>query len=210
MRLTTTTNVSVDGVMQGLGGPDEDRSGGFDRGGWAIPLLDAETAEYLNQVYGRAAAFLFGRRTYEIFAGYWGALADPSTNPIAAALNSRPKYVVSTSLTDPKWAGTTVLAGDIAAAVADLKAQQDSELVVPGSGTLVRWLLANDLVDQLDLLTYPVVVGKGTRLFPDSGPDIALDLVSSRTTSRGITIQTYRPVGRPEYATSTADPNTMT
>jgi len=210
MRLTTTTNVSVDGVMQGLGGPDEDRSGGFDRGGWAMPLLDAETGEYLNQVYGRAAAFLFGRRTYEIFAGYWGALADPSTNPIAATLNSRPKYVVSTSLTDPQWAGTTVLAGDVAAAISDLKAQQDGELVVPGSGALVRWLLANDLVDQLDLLTYPVVVGKGTRLFPDSGPDIALDLVSSRTTSRGITIQTYRPVGRPEYATSTADPNTMT
>jgi len=90
MRLTTTTNVSVDGVMQGLGGPDEDRSGGFDRGGWAIPLLDTETGDYLNQIYGGAAAFLFGRRTYEIFAGYWGAMADPSTNPIAAALNSRP------------------------------------------------------------------------------------------------------------------------
>jgi dihydrofolate reductase len=207
MRLTTTTNVSVDGVMQGLGGPDEDRSGGFDRGGWAIPLLDTETGDYLNQIYGGAAAFLFGRRTYEIFAGSWGAMADPSTNPIAAALNSRPKYVASTSLTDPKWAGTKVLTGDTAAAVGDLKAQQDSELLVPGSGVLVRWLLANGLVDQLDLLTYPVVVGQGTRLFPDSGPDIALDLVSSRTTSRGITIQTYRPVGRPEYAKSTSDPN---
>ena len=102
MRLTTTTNVSVDGVMQGLGGPDEDRSGGFDRGGWAIPLLDTETGDYLSQTYGGAAAFLFGRRTYEIFAGYWGAMTDPSTNSIAAALNSRPKYVASTSLTDPK------------------------------------------------------------------------------------------------------------
>jgi len=131
-----------------------------------------------------------------------------STSPIGAALNSRPKYVVSTSLTDPQWAGTTVLTGDVAAAVGDLKAQQDGELVVPGSGALVRWLLANDLVDQLDLLTYPVIIGQGTRLFPDSGPDIALDLVTSRTTSRGITIQTYRPAGRPEYATSTADPNT--
>lgn len=138
MRLITTTNVSVDGVMQGLGGPDEDRSGGFARGGWAIPLLDTEAGEYLNQVYGRAAAFLFGRRTYEIFAGYWGAMADPSTNPIAAALNSRPKYVVSTSLTDPQWAGTTVLTGDVAAAISDLKAHQDGELLVPGSGALVR------------------------------------------------------------------------
>jgi len=208
MRLTTTTNVSVDGVMQGLGGPDEDRSGGFDRGGWAIPLLDTEAGDYLNEVYGGAAAFLFGRRTYEIFAGSWGAMIDPSTSPIASALNSRPKYVVSTSLTDPQWAGTTVLTGDVAAAVGDLKAQQDGELLVPGSGVLVRWLLANDLVDQLDLVTYPVVVGQGTRLFPDTGPDIALELVTSRTTSRGITIQTYRPAGRPEYATSTADPNT--
>ena len=207
MRLTTTTNVSVDGVMQGLGGPDEDRSGGFDRGGWAIPLLDTEAGDYLNQVYDGAAAFLFGRRTYEIFAGYWGAMIDPTTSPIAAALNSRPKYVASTSLTDPQWAGTSVLGGDVAAAVRNLKAQQGGELLVPGSGVLVRWLLANDLVDRLDLLTYPVVVGQGTRLFPDSGPDIALDLVTSRTTSRGITIQTYRPVGRPEYATSPADPN---
>src|SRR5438046_5242290 len=119
MRLTTTTNVSVDGVMQGLGGPDEDRSGGFERGGWAIPLLDTETGDYLNQVYGGAAAFLFGRRTYEIFAGSWGAMADPSTNPIAAALNSRPKYVASTSLADPQWAGTTVLHGNGAKAGGD-------------------------------------------------------------------------------------------
>ncbi len=128
MRLTTTTNVSVDGVMQGLGGPDEDRSGGFERGGWAIPLLDTETGDS------------------------WGAMADPSTSPIAAALNSRPKYVASTSLADPQWAGTTVLHGDVATAVGDLKAHQDGTLLVPGSGALVRWLLANDLVDQLDLL----------------------------------------------------------
>ncbi|MDP9695936.1 UNVERIFIED_ORG: dihydrofolate reductase [Arthrobacter globiformis] len=206
MRLTTTTNVSVDGVMQGLGGPDEDRSGGFDRGGWAIPLIDAEAGDYLNQVYGGADAFLFGRRTYEIFAGYWGVMPNPEANPIAAALNSRPKYVASASLADPQWAGTTVLQGDLATAIGDLKANHDGELLVPGSGVLVRWLPANDLVDRLDLVTYPVVVGQGTRLFPDSGPDLALELVSSRTTSRGITIQTYRPRGRPEYATSTVDP----
>ncbi|GAA5189257.1 dihydrofolate reductase family protein [Arthrobacter gyeryongensis] len=206
MRLKTTTNVSVDGVMQGLGGADEDRRGGFERGGWAIPLLDAETGDYLGEVYGGASAFLFGRRTYEIFAPYWGMMTDPSTNPIAAALNSRPKYVASTSLTDPQWAGTTVLSGDLATAIGELKAHHDGDLLVPGSGVLVRWLLANDLIDQLDLLTYPVVVGQGTRLFPESGPDLALELVSSRTTSRGITIQTYRPAGRPEYATSTVDP----
>jgi dihydrofolate reductase len=208
VRLTTTTNVSVDGVMQGLGGPDEDRRGGFDRGGWAPPLVDTETGDYLDQVYGGADAFLFGRRTYEIFAGSWGAMIEMAKMPIGVALNSRPKYVASTSLTDPQWAGTRVLTGDVAAAVRDLHAQQDGDLLVPGSGVLVRWLLANDLVDQFDLLIYPVVLGQGTRLFPDSGPDMALDLVTSRTSSRGITIQTYRPFGRPEYATSTADPNT--
>ena len=161
-------------------------------------------------MYGGATAFLFGRRTYEIFARSWGAIPEMSTSPIGAALNGRPKYVVSTSLTDPQWAGTTVLTGDVAAAVRDLKAQEDGELLVPGSGALVRWLFANDLVDQLDLLIYPVIIGQGARLFPDSGPDRALDLVTSRNTARGITIQTYRPAGRPEYATSTAVPEHMT
>ncbi len=200
MKLKITTNVSVDGVMQGLGGPGEDRRGGFNRGGWAPPLVDTETGNYLDQVYGGAAAFLFGRRTYEIFAGSWGAISEMTKMPIGVALNGRPKYVVSTSLTDPQWAGTSVLTGDVAAAVRDLKAQRDGELLVPGSGVLVRWLFANGLVDEFDLVIYPLVVGEGTRMFPDSGPDIALDLVNSRTTSRGVTIQTYRPAGRPKYA----------
>ena len=207
MRLTTTTNVSVDGVMQGLGGPDEDRRDGFDRGGWAPPLVDPETGDYLDQVYGGAAAFLFGRRTYEIFARSWGAVIEMAKMPIGIALNSRPKYVASTSLTDPQWPGTNVLTGDLAAAVRGLKAEQQGDLLVPGSGVLVRWLLAHDLVDQVDLVIYPIVLGQGTRLFPDSGPDMALDLVTSRTSSRGITIQTYRPHGRPEYVPSTASPN---
>ena len=201
MKLTITTNVSVDGVMQGLGGPDEDRRGGFERGGWAMPLFDNEAETLVTEVYHRADAFLFGRRTYETFAGSWGAIPEMSTSPIGAALNSRPKYVVSTSLKDPQWAGTSVLSGDLAAAVGDLKAHHDGELLVPGSGVLVRWLLANDLVDQIDLFTYPVVVGQGTRLFPDTGPDMALDLVGSRSTSIGVTIQTYRPTGRPRYVT---------
>src|SRR4030095_14538927 len=106
MKLPTTTFVSVDVVMQGLGGPDEDRSGGFERGGWAPPLFDSEAATFLNPVYQRADAVLFGRRTYEIFAGSWGAMADPGSNPIAAPLNTRPKYVASTTLTDPQWANT--------------------------------------------------------------------------------------------------------
>ncbi len=181
MKLTTTTNVSVDGVMQGLGGPDEDRRGGFERGGWALPLFDNEAAAFVNQVYQRADAFLFGRRTYEIFAGYWGVMAD-SANPIAAALNTRPKYVVSTTLSDPQWADTTVLSGDVAAAIGELKAKPAGELQVHGSGSLVRWLFDNQLVDEITLLTYPVVIGQGTRLFPDTGPDTALDLVESRST----------------------------
>jgi dihydrofolate reductase len=204
VKLTTITNVSVDGVMQGLGGPDEDRRGGFERGGWALPLFDDKAETFLGEVYQRADAFLFGRRTYEIFAGYWGAIADPA-NPIAAALNTRPKYVASTTLTDPKWADTTVLSGDLAAAIGELKAKPAGELQVHGSGNLVRWLFDNHLVDEIILLTYPVVVGQGTRLFPDTGPDAALELVESRSTPKGVMIQVYRPTGRPQYAPATAD-----
>jgi dihydrofolate reductase len=205
VKLTTTTHVSVDGVMQGLGGPDEDRSGGFERGGWAIPLFDDEAATFLDQVFERADAFLFGRRTYEIFAGSWGTGswgANQGDNPISAALNTRPKYVASTTLTDPQWADTTVLSGDVAAAVGALKAERGGELQVHGSGNLVRRLLDNQLVDEITLLTYPVVIGQGTRLFPDTGPDTALDLVDSRATPKGVTIQVYRLTGRPQYATA--------
>jgi dihydrofolate reductase len=162
--------------------------------------------DHINEVYAGATAFLFGRQTYEIFARSWGAVAEMMASPIGVALNSRPKYVVSTTLADPQWAGTSVLTGDVAAAIRELKSHQDGELVVPGSGVLVRWLLANGLVDYLDLLIYPVIIGQGTRLFPESGPDIALDLLSSQSTSRGITIQRYRTAGHPEYARATADP----
>jgi dihydrofolate reductase len=190
MQLTTTTFVSVDGVMQGIGAPDEDRRGGFERGGWTTPLWDAEAGAFLNQVYGRADAFLFGRRTYEIFAGSWGVVPDPGINPIAMALNSRPKYVASTTLTDPGWANTTVLSSEVAAAVGELRAKPGGELQVHGSG---------------DLLIFPVIVGQGTRLFPDTGPDRALELVQSRATPGGVTIQVYRPTGRLQVGTSTAD-----
>jgi dihydrofolate reductase len=204
MKLTTTTHVSVDGVMQGLGGPDEDRRGGFERGGWALPLFNDEAATFVDAVYQRADAFLFGRRTYEIFAGSWGTGswgANQGNNPISVALNTRPKYVASTTLTDPQWADTTVLSGDVAAAIGELKAKRGGELQVHGSGSLVRWLLDNHLVDEIILLTYPLVVGQGTRLFPDTGPDTALELVDSRATPSGVTIQVYRPTGRPQYAT---------
>jgi dihydrofolate reductase len=203
MKLTTITHVSVDGVMQGLGGADEDRRGGFERGGWALPLFVDEAATFLDEVFQRADAFLFGRRTYEIFARSWGTGswgANQGDNPISVALNTRPKYVASTTLADPEWADTTVLSGDVAAAVGELKARQGGELQVHGSGALIRWLLDNDLVDEIVLLTYPVVIGQGTRLFPDSGRDTALELVEARATPTGVTIQVYRPTGRPQYA----------
>jgi dihydrofolate reductase len=203
MKLTTTTQVSVDGVMQGPGGSDEDRRGGFERGGWAMGHFDKEVMTFVNEVYQRADAFLFGRRTFELFAGYWGVRAD--INPIAAALNTRPKYVASTTFTDPQWAHTTVLSGDVAAAVGELRAKPGGELQVHGSGVLIRWLLENDLVEEMNLLIVPVVVGQGTRLFSDNGPDIALDLVDSRAFPKGTTLQVYRPSGRPQYATDTGD-----
>jgi len=208
MKLTTVTHVSVDGVMQGLGGLDEDRRGGFERGGWAPPLFVDEAATFLDGVFQRADAFLFGRRTCEIFAGSWGTGswgANQGNNPISVALNTRPKYVASTTLSDPQWADTTVLSGDVAAAIGELKAKPAGELQVHGSGNLVRWLFDKQLVDEITLLTYPVVIGQGTRLFPDTGPDTALELVDSQSTPSGVTIQAYRPTGRPQYAPATAD-----
>ncbi len=207
MKLMTMTQVTVDGVMQGNGGAsDEDRQSGFERGGWAMGVFDDETFAFINQTYWRADAFLFGRRTYELFAGYWGAeerareaAEDPDNHQIAAALNARPKYLASTTITDPLWADTTLLAGDLAAAIRELKATQPGELQVHGSGALIRWLLAHDLVDEMTLLVVPVILGQGTRLFPDAGPDIALDVVESRVDAKGVTIQVYRPNGRPQY-----------
>jgi dihydrofolate reductase len=204
MKLTTQTQVTVDGVMQGNGGAsDEDRRSGFERGGWAMGVFDNESLTFITETYQRADAFLFGRRTYELFAPYWGAM-DRGSHPIADALNTKPKYLASTTLTDPRWADTTVLSGDLAAAIRELKAKPGGELQVHGSGALIRWLLDHDLVDEIQLLTVPVVVGQGTRLFPDAGPDIALELVDSRADSKGVTIQVYRPAGRPQYAPATA------
>ena len=170
MRLTTITHVSVDGVMQGLGGADEDRRDGFERGGWAGPLFDNEATAYLTEAMQRADAFLFGRWTYETFAGSWGAIEEMRRSPIGGALNSKPKYVASTTLTHPKWAETTVLSGDLAAAIGDLRAKPEGELQVHGSGSLVRWLFDNQLVDEITLLRYPVILGQGTRLFPEVRP----------------------------------------
>ena len=178
MKLMTFTHLTLDGVMQGLGGPDEDRRGGFERGGWARGKGDDETKAFINQTYERADAFLFGRRTYEIFAGYWGVMAD-SASPIAAALNTRPKYVASTTLTDPQWADTTVLSGDVAAAIGELKAKPAGELQVHGSGNLIRWLFDNRLV------VHPVILGDGTPYFPRLDRPIQLRLTDTHRFESG-------------------------
>ena len=212
MKLTTITNVSLDGVTQGHrridagigcegGGRQEGDGDGFERFGWAPPLLDDTASTFISQTFQRADAFLFGRRTYQIFAGSWGAGMDPG-NPVGEALISRHKYVASTTLKDPQWAHTTVLSGDIAATIGELRAEQRGQLQVWGSGTLIRWLLDHRLVDQIVLLTYPVVVGQGTRLFPAKGPDIGLELVDLQSTPKGLVIQTYRTTDRPQYETT--------
>ena len=209
MKLTTMTQVTVDGVMQGNGGvSDEDRRSGFERGGWAMGVFDNETMTFITQTYQRADAFLFGRRTYDVFARSWGVIEEMRAHPIGVALNETPKYVASNTLTEPRWANTTVLSGNLAAAIGELKAKQAGELQVHGSGALTRWLLENGLVDEMNLLIVPVVLGQGTRLFPGTGPDIALDLVESRVDSKGVTIQVYRPAGRPRYAPAVLPPST--
>jgi len=203
MKLTTMTQVTIDGVMQGNGGNTEQERAhnGFERGGWARGKGDSETTTFIKQTYQRADAFLLGRRTYELFAASWGSgRAVPGWEPVVRALNTRPKYVASTSLTDPAWSGTSVLSGDLEGAIRELKGRPGGELQVHGSGALARWLLERDLIDAMTLIVVPVILGQGTRLFPETGPDLALDLVESRVDSNGVTIQVYRPAGRPEYA----------
>ena len=147
MKLTTMTQVTIDGVMQGHGAASDDRRNGFERGGWARGKGDDETRTLITQADQRAEAFLFGRRTYELFAGSWGSIEQMRAHPIGVALNKAPKYVASTTLTAPRWEDTTVLRGDLAAAISGLKARPGGELQVHGSGALTRWLLQNELVE---------------------------------------------------------------
>ena len=198
MQLTVTTFLSVDGVYQGPGGPSEDPSGGFDRGGWLVPHFDEATGQFMDSVFLQVDAFLLGRRTYDIFAASWPNATD-ANDPVATKLNTLPKYVASTTLKDPEWANTSVLEGDLAAAVRELKHRDGRELQVHGSGRLVQFLLDNDLVDRLNLLMFPVIVGAGRRLFPDVGIATGLALDESRTTASGVAISVYRPTGRPEF-----------
>lgn len=199
-KLVSTIFVTLDGVYQAPGGTQEDTRGGFEQGGWSFPYADDDFGQFVNEVFARPGAFLLGRRTYDIFASFWPKVTD-ADDPVATQLNALPKYVVSSTLTDPEWAGTTVISGDLAKEVTALKERTDGELQVHGSGALVRSLLDLGLVDTLHLLTFPVVLGAGFRLFAEGTAPTAFTHTGGRTTSTGVAIHSYDLAGRPEYGT---------
>jgi dihydrofolate reductase len=188
--ISATLNISMDGVIQGPGRPDEDTRGGFDRGGWALPYNDEVMAQRMGEGMASPGAMLFGRRTYEDFYGYWPRQTD---NPFTPYLNQATKYVVSSTLSEPlPWQNSILLPGDPAASVADLKSQSGPDLGIVGSAQLVRSLLAANLIDRYVLLIHPLVLGQGRRLFDERGPGVDFDLVDSVITSKGVIIATYQ------------------
>ena len=198
--VVVNTNVTLDGVMQAPAGPDEDTRGGFVHGGWARPYFDQVMAEQAGEGIAEGGAFLFGRRTYEHFASVWPH--QPDDDMFAKVLNERTKYVASRTLREPlEWRNSTLLKGDAADAVAELKRQEDTDLVILGSGELIRSLMAHDLIDEYRLLIHPLVLGSGRRLFTD-GTFATLRLIDSTTTTTGVVIATYRPA-EPKAGTTT-------
>jgi dihydrofolate reductase len=190
MKLTVTTFLSLDGVYQAPGGPEEDRTGGFELGGWSFPYADEDFGRMVRSWFENADAFLLGRRTYDIFAAYWPLVTDEA-NLIASRLNTLPKYVASRTLESVDWQGAELLKGHVPEEVARLKAQPGGELQVHGSGDLLQTLMASDLVDEHRLFIYPVVLGSGRRLFREGVPPRSLKLVETATSSTGVVVATY-------------------
>ncbi|MEX0816404.1 MAG: dihydrofolate reductase family protein [Gaiellales bacterium] len=187
--------LSLDGVMQAPGDPDEDRRDGFEHGGWSMPYADDVFMSVVVKAMAECGGYLLGRRTYEIFARYWPTA--PDDDPFAASLNGLPKHVASRTLEEPlEWKNSMLLKGDVAEAVAKLKQEPGKDLSVLGSGDFVQTLMEHDLVDEYQLMVDPIVLGSGRRLFGDGTPTTKLRLVDSKTTSTGVLIASYQPVER--------------
>jgi dihydrofolate reductase len=187
-KVVVLTNLTLDGVMQGLARPDEDRRGGFEHGGWAAPYAAMEAT---GNTFASAGALLFGRRTYENFSAFW---PKQTTSPYTEFLNTIPKYVASTTLKEPlPWSNSTLLQGDAAQAVSQLKEQPGKDFLIMGSGELIQSLMRANLIDDYVLLIHPLVLGSGRRLFPDGGAAATLRLVATSTTDTGVVIAPYQP-----------------
>lgn len=191
-KIITITHVTLDGIMQAPGGPDEDTRGGFTHGGWAMLFSDKVGGEALREIMSGEFDLLLGRRTYEIFAAYWPYAGE---NPIAKAFNKAAKYVVTHTLGHLDWSNSHRIDGDVVDAIRRLKASDGPDLHVWGSGNLLQTLIAADVVDELRVWIYPVVLGTGQRLFEKGLPPRGLTLVESRSTSKGVLLNTYRPAG---------------
>jgi dihydrofolate reductase len=188
-KIVVVNNVTLDGVTQGPGRPDEDTRGGFEYGGWGIPYADQMQGEAMGKSMAQARGILLGRRTYEDFYGYWPKQTD---NPYTEVLNQTPKYVASTTAAEPlPWQNSTLLSGDLAAKVSALRDRTDGVIAVLGSGELVRWLAEQELIDEYLMLIHPLVLGSGTRLFPEKGPRRPLRLTDAVVTTTGVVIATY-------------------
>ncbi|MFC9748612.1 dihydrofolate reductase family protein [Streptomyces niveus] len=196
-KLMVTTFVSLDGVMQGPGGSDEDRDGGFEHGGWSVPHFGPDLIQRMTDLVQRADALLVGRKTYDIFAATW-PLAE-ADDPIGSKMNSVRKYVASRTLDAVSWQNSTLLTGDVAEAVARLKQEGDGEIQVHGSGDLIQTLIAHDLVDEFHVLVFPVLVGSGKRLFGRGTVPAGLKLVDTARSGSGVVISTYARAGKVEY-----------
>ena len=200
-KLKVTTFLTLDGVMQAPGGPEEDSSGRFAHGGWSVKYWDDRLGQEMTEFMGRPFDLLLGRKTYEIFAAYW----PHSTEPGADALNSARKHVASTTLRSVDWSNSTLIKGDVGAYVADLKKESGPEIQVHGSGQLIQTLLKNDLVDELHLMVFPIALGSGKRLFAEGTIPAAFTGVDVKTSTSGVVIATYQRAGAVTYGTYAPD-----